>query len=311
MNKKYFGTDGIRGRANIFPLVPHFIEKLAMALALHIGHNGTKKVVIGKDTRSSCYMIEAALCAGFTACGIDVIVLGPLPTPAVCYLTQRYAADFGIMISASHNPYQDNGIKIFDANAEKLSDALEAKIEATLDQSETFHFAGDLGKIQRLNDSMDHYVNFLRQTLPSNFTLSGVRVVLDSANGAAYKAAPLAFKALGAEVINIHDTPNGTNINEKCGAVHPQSLSHRVIQEKAHIGFSFDGDADRIIAVNQAGDIFDGDHIMAILADHKKYDAVVGTSMSNMGFESYFSQKNIQNLKETDGNFLKIIYKSF
>ncbi len=302
MSRKYFGTDGIRGTANKFPMTADVAMKVGMAAGLCF-QRGTHRhrVVIGKDTRLSGYMIENALVAGFTAAGMDVFLLGPIPTPAVAMLTRSLRADLGVMISASHNPYYDNGIKLFGPDGYKLSDEIEARIEGLLDQKEPIPVAGpdDIGRAKRIDGVHDRYVEFAKRTLPRSMSLSGLRIVIDCANGAAYKVAPAVLWELGAEVIALHDEPDGFNVNKECGSTHPLSLSKKVHEVRADIGIALDGDADRMIVVDENGTLIDGDQIMATIAEswHKagrlSGGGVVATVMSNLGLERFLADQGL------------------
>ena len=296
---KYFGTDGIRGRAN----GPKMNAEIAMKVGLAAGHifqRGEHKhqVVIGKDTRLSGYMIENAMVAGFTAAGVNVLQLGPVPTPAVAMLTRSMRADIGVMISASHNPYHDNGIKLFGPDGYKLSDAIEAQIEASLqdDQTELLAGSADIGKAKRIDSAVDRYIEYAKRTLPRACTLNGLRIVVDCANGAAYRAAPRALWELGAEVIEIGTAPNGTNINDGVGSTAPQLLISKVRELRADIGIALDGDADRVIIVDEKANVVDGDQLMAAIAEdwhasqRLSSGGVVATVMSNLGFERHLQK---------------------
>jgi phosphoglucosamine mutase len=297
MSRKYFGTDGIRGRAN---------EKITPELALKIGqaaglifHNGEgrHRVVIGKDTRLSGYMIEYALVAGFTSIGMDPLLVGPMPTPAVALLTRSMRASVGVMISASHNSYEDNGIKLFGPDGHKLSDDIELEIEKLLDSDLTRKLAGsnDLGRARRIDDAQARYIEFAKRTLPRHLTLEGLRIVIDCANGAAYKVAPEALWELGAEVIQIGVEPNGFNINNNVGSTHPGALRAKVRELRADVGIALDGDADRVIMVDENGQVIDGDQLMAVVASSWAQQGLlskpglVATIMSNLGLERHMS----------------------
>lgn len=267
--RQYFGTDGIRGTANLEPMTPETTLRVAMATGAVLNRGEHRhRAVIGKDTRLSGYLIEPALTAGFIAMGLDVILVGPMPTPAVAMLTRSLRADLGVVISASHNPYQDNGIKLFGADGYKLSDAVELEIERKL--AEGFDkdraAAGDLGKASRLEDAAGRYVEYVKQTLSDGRRLDGLKVVLDCANGAAYRVAPKILWELGAEVIELGTEPDGFNINLDVGATEPAALAKRVVAEGADIGIALDGDADRLILVDQHGQVIDGDQVMGLLA---------------------------------------------
>ena len=296
MTRRYFGTDGIRGLANRHPMTSEVALKVGMA-AGHVFRNGSHRhrVVIGKDTRLSGYMIESALLSGFTAVGCDVFLLGPMPTPAVAMLTRSLRADLGVMISASHNKFDDNGIKLFDPDGYKLSDETEAQIEALIDsEAETMLAAPDqIGRATRVESAQERYIEYAKRTLPKNLRLDGLRIVIDCANGAGYKVAPEALWELGAEVIKIGVDPNGRNINHKCGSTAPEALIEKVREVRADIGIALDGDADRVVLINEKGQIVDGDQLMAVIAESwlKREDlaggGIVATVMSNLGLERY------------------------
>ncbi len=303
MAKRYFGTDGIRGRANSFPMTAEIAMKVGMAAGMSFQRgNHRHRVVVGKDTRLSGYMIENAMVAGFCAAGMDVFPLGPLPTPAVAMLTRSLRCDLGVMISASHNPYHDNGIKLFGPDGYKLSDEIEHRIEAMLDQEVDIAMADSdgLGRAKRLDSVHDRYIEFAKRTLPKAMSLSGLRVVVDCANGAAYKVAPAALWELGAEVIAINVEPNGFNINKECGSTHPAGLQKKVHEVRADIGIALDGDADRVVIVDEKGEIVDGDQIMALIAESWQESGrlvgggVVATIMSNLGLERFLDSKGLQ-----------------
>ncbi|WP_284202837.1 phosphoglucosamine mutase [Psychromonas marina] len=290
MTRKYFGTDGVRGKVGEYPITPEFALKLGWAAGRVLSKMGTKKVIIGKDTRISGYMLESALEAGLSAAGLNSVLTGPLPTPAVAYLTTTFRADAGIVISASHNPYYDNGIKFFSASGEKLPDDVELAIEAELDKPMECVDSELLGKAYRMEDAAGRYIEFCKGTFPSSLSLSGLKLVVDCANGAAYHIAPDVFSELGAQVIAIGNTPNGTNINDNCGATSTALIQQRVIDEKADLGIALDGDSDRIMMVDSEGRVADGDQLLYILAKQALINGelkggVVGTLMSNMGME--------------------------
>ncbi|MEO9336425.1 phosphoglucosamine mutase [Mesorhizobium sp. SB112] len=296
MSKRYFGTDGIRGRANKFPMTPDIAMKVGMAAGLSFQRgNHRHRVVLGKDTRLSGYMIENAMVAGFCAAGMDVFLLGPIPTPAVAMLAHSLRADIGVMISASHNPYYDNGIKLFGPDGYKLSDEIEARIENMLDQDIDMALADSdgLGRAKRIDGVHDRYIEFAKRTLPRSMSLSGLRIVIDCANGAGYKVAPAALWELGAEVFAINVEPNGFNINQDCGSTHPASLIKKVHEVRADIGIALDGDADRMLIVDENGTVVDGDQIMALIAeswhqnDRLAGGGIVATIMSNLGLERF------------------------
>lgn len=297
MGKRYFGTDGIRGRAGE-KLTPELAMRVGMAAGLTFDRGEHRnRVVIGKDTRRSGYMIESALTAGFTAVGMDVYLLGPMPTPAVAMLTRSLRADLGVMISASHNPFDDNGIKLFKPDGYKLSDATEAGIELLIDSDMTSKLARgrEIGRAWRDEEARTRYIEYAKRTLPKNTDLSGLRVVLDCANGAAYKVAPVALWELGAEVFTIGVEPDGFNINDNVGSTAPAALIERVKELRADIGIALDGDADRVIIVDEKGEVVDGDQFMAVIAQswHARQQLVgggiVATVMSNLGLERYLN----------------------
>ncbi|TDR37183.1 phosphoglucosamine mutase [Aquamicrobium defluvii] len=295
---RYFGTDGIRGRANKFPMTAEIAMRVGMAAGLSFQRGSHRhRVVLGKDTRLSGYMIENAMVAGLCAAGMDVFLLGPIPTPAVAMLVRSLRADMGVMISASHNPYQDNGIKLFGPDGYKLSDEIEARIEAMLDDGVEMALADPdaLGRAKRVDGVHDRYIEFAKRTLPRSMSLSGLRIVIDCANGAAYKVAPAALWELGAEVIAINDDPNGFNINKECGSTHPAGLQRKVHEVRADIGIALDGDADRVVIIDENGEIVDGDQIMALIAESWHQNGrlsgkgVVSTIMSNLGLERFLA----------------------
>lgn len=290
MSRKYFGTDGVRGKVGEYPITPDFALKLGWAAGRVLSRLGTKKVIIGKDTRISGYMLESALEAGLSAAGINAILTGPLPTPAVAYLTKTFRAEAGIVISASHNPFYDNGIKFFSADGEKLPDEVELAIEAELDKDIECVESHLLGKAQRMDDAAGRYIEFCKGTFPSNLSLAGMKLVVDCANGAAYHIAPNVFSELGAEVTIIGNQPNGVNINEKCGATSMALIQQTVLEHKSDMGIALDGDSDRIMMVDSQGNVIDGDQILFVLAKQalikgQLKGGVVGTLMSNMGLE--------------------------
>ncbi|WP_023604112.1 phosphoglucosamine mutase [Aliivibrio logei] len=288
--RKYFGTDGVRGLVGQAPITPDFVMKLGWAAGKVLAKQGTKKVIIGKDTRISGYMLESALEAGLAAAGLKAKFTGPMPTPAVAYLTQTFRAEAGIVISASHNPYYDNGIKFFSSEGTKLPDDIEMAIEAELDKPMTCVESALLGKASRLNDAAGRYIEFCKSTFPKELSLTGVKMVVDCAHGATYHIAPNVFKELGAEIITIGCEPNGTNINHEVGATDVRALQAKVLEEKADFGVAFDGDGDRIIMVDDLGNKVDGDQIAYIIARDalrrgELKGGVVGTLMTNMGME--------------------------
>ncbi|MEX5565647.1 phosphoglucosamine mutase [Pseudophaeobacter sp. 1A16562] len=300
MTRKYFGTDGIRGRANTGVMTAPFMVDLAAAVGQYFNATSkTRRVVIGKDTRRSCYMLENALTAGFTAAGMDVFALGPLPTPAVGLLTRSMRADLGVMISASHNPHHDNGIKFFGPDGFKLSDQAEREIEAILEAKSVITDSDHIGQVTRLNDSAARYVEYAKTTIPSQVRFDGLKIVVDCANGAAYKAAPEVLWELGAEVIPIGITPSGYNINKGCGSTAPELAAKTVLETGADLAICLDGDADRIIMLDETGTVVDGDQIMALLATSwarkgmLKHNTLVATVMSNLGLETYLAEQGI------------------
>jgi len=295
MTRKFFGTDGIRGRANEEPVTPATILRLAMAAGRRFRRGDHRHlVVIGKDTRLSGYMLEPALAAGFTSMGMDVDLVGPMPTPAVAMLTRSLRADLGVVISASHNPYQDNGIKLFGPDGYKLSDEEELAIEALMDEGAGGLAAAEsLGRAKRLEDAPGRYIEFVKQTFPRGLRLDGLKVVVDCAHGAAYRVAPTVFYELGADVVAIGVQPDGTNINRECGATNPALMREQVVLHGADIGVALDGDADRMIIVDETGAVLDGDQIMALIAtswrraERLRGGGIVATVMSNLGLERY------------------------
>jgi len=290
MARKYFGTDGIRGKIGCHPMTPDFVLKLGWAAGKVLASNGHPLVLIGKDTRISGYMLESALQAGLVAAGVNIRLLGPMPTPAVAYLTRAFRASAGIVISASHNPYDDNGLKFFSGDGTKLPDDVEEEIERWLEMDFKVVSSDELGKVERAKDAAGRYIEFCKRALPNSISLKGLRIVVDCANGATYHVAPDVFKELGAEVIAIGNTPDGININEACGATHVDGLCDAVLRYRADLGIALDGDGDRLIMVDQRGETVDGDEILAIIAHHrhgegKLHGGVVGTLMSNLGLE--------------------------
>ena len=311
MTKKYFGTDGIRGTANKFPMTAEIALKVGMAVgAKFTDGNHRHRVVIGKDTRLSGYVIEPALTAGFAAVGMDVFLVGPVPTPAVSMLTKSMRADIGIMISASHNPYYDNGIKIFKRDGHKLSDQVEAEIEALIDGDITPFLAApqNLGRVKRLDDASNRYIEFVKNSFSKDKTLNGLKIVVDCANGAAYSIAPKILWELGAEVIEIGTSPDGFNINEKCGSTHPEALCAKVLEVKAGIGIALDGDADRLLIVDEKGEAIAGDKLIALIAEklhdrgELKKDTVVITQMSNLALENYLNYIGVSTVRTQVGD---------
>ncbi|HTK35409.1 MAG TPA: phosphoglucosamine mutase [Caulobacteraceae bacterium] len=302
--RSYFGTDGIRGRANTPPMNAEVALRVGLAAGKLFRRDPDRRhlVVIGKDTRLSGYMIEPALVAGFASVGMDVRLFGPLPTPAVAMMTRSMRADLGVMISASHNDFADNGIKLFGPDGYKLSDARESEIEALMDEGlqESLAEPRELGRVQRMDEAQARYIEIAKATFPRNLTLGGLRVVIDCANGAAYKVAPTALYELGAEVKAIGVAPDGVNINSECGSTHPKAMAAAVKEYRADIGIALDGDADRLVICDEHGQIVDGDQIMAIIAGHwaangqLRGGGVVATVMSNLGFERFLGEKGLK-----------------
>ncbi|MFM1869616.1 MAG: Phosphoglucosamine mutase [Pseudomonadota bacterium] len=302
MTRQYFGTDGIRGEVGKFPIVPDFVMRLGYAagqvLAKTATTHGKPTVLIGKDTRVSGYLLEAALEAGFSAAGVDVMLCGPMPTPAIAYLTRALRLSAGVVISASHNPYHDNGIKFFSANGDKLDDAIELQIEAALNESMNCVDSAHLGKAKRLDDAAGRYIEFCKSTFPNHLNLHGLKLVVDCAHGAAYHIAPHVFHELGAEVISIGVQPNGKNINDGVGATAPHALIEKVKEEKADLGIALDGDADRLQLVDASGRLFNGDELLYLIAKSRKdagekVEGVVGTLMTNMAVEKAIQAEDI------------------
>jgi phosphoglucosamine mutase len=301
VSRRYFGTDGIRGRANTHPMTPDVAMRVGMAVGLHYRNGHRQRVVIGKDTRLSGYLIENALTAGFTAVGVDVFLLGPIPTPAVAMLTRSLRADYGVMISASHNPYDDNGIKLFGPDGYKLSDEAEQKIEALIDSDMSAALAksDELGRAKRIDEAIGRYIEAAKRTLPRQMSFEGLRVVVDCANGAGYKAAPMALEELGAEVISLGVEPDGFNINRDVGSTSPKALATMVKERRADLGIALDGDADRVVLVDEKGGIIDGDQLMAVVASYWKDEqrlaggGIVATVMSNLGLERFLQKDGL------------------
>ena len=311
MARKYFGTDGVRGTANAGAMTADMVLKIGMAAGnLYRRGNHRHRVVIGKDTRLSGYMLEQALTAGLLAAGMDVFLFGPLPTPAVAMLTRSMRADLGVMISASHNPYQDNGIKIFGPDGFKLSDAQELEIEAMLDDPKLMSAAASekIGRAKRIEDAQARYIEFAKRTYPKDMTLDGLRIVIDTANGAAYKVAPTALWELGAEIIQIGNEPNGLNINAKCGSTHTDAMCAKVKELRADIGIALDGDADRVIIADDKGRLIDGDQLMALMATswarrgELTGGGLVATIMSNLGLERYLAGQKLSLVRTKVGD---------
>ncbi len=302
MSRKLFGTDGVRGRANTYPVTAEMALALGAAAGRYFRRDGSSahRVVIGKDTRLSGYMLENALTAGLTSTGMNVLLLGPVPTPAVGFLTRSMRADLGVMISASHNPHQDNGIKFFGPDGFKLSDEAEAEIEAILGGAVVPARPENIGRAKRIEDGRGRYQEFVKTTFPAGVRLDGLKVVIDCANGAAYKAAPEVLWELGAEVIPVGVAPNGTNINDRCGSTHTQTAAEAVVAHGADVGICLDGDADRVMILDQSGAVADGDQIMALLAGRWAEDgrlrggALVATVMSNLGLERHLAGRGLR-----------------
>jgi phosphoglucosamine mutase len=313
MPHKYFGTEGIRGHANV-AITPELALRVGQAAGLIFRHGDYRnRVLIGKDTRRSGYMIETALVAGFTSVGMDVLLTGPIPTPAVGMLTRSMRADLGVMISASHNPFDDNGIKLFGPDGFKLSDDVEQKIETLMDSDFTRQLAksGDLGRAKRIDGVQDRYIEFAKRTLPRNLSLEGLRVVIDCANGAGYRVAPEALRELDAEVIAIGIEPNGVNINHECGLTDPTALRQKVKEMRADVGIALDGDADRLLITDERGDIVDGDQLLAVIAESWQADCrlakpgIVATVMSNFRLERYLGNLGLALMRVPVGHVLE------
>ena len=307
--RKYFGTDGVRGLANTFPMTPDIALKLGAAAGRHFRKDQKQhRVVIGKDTRRSSYMFENALTAGFTSTGMDVYLLGPVPTPAVGVLTRSMRADVGVMISASHNSYLDNGIKFFGPDGFKLSDKVELKIEELLDNDIEYSDPQNIGMAKRIDDALGRYMEFAKSAFPRKKLLNGLKVVVDCANGAAYKAAPIVLWELGAEVISIGVDPNGYNINKDCGSTYPQNAANAVLEHGADVGICLDGDADRLILIDNKGNVADGDQLMGLIASQWSSkgqlakNTLVATVMSNMGLERHLNSLDIKLLRTNVGD---------
>lgn len=305
--RKYFGTDGVRGKVGTYPITPDFALKLGWAAGKVLASQGSKTVLIGKDTRISGYMLESALEAGLAAAGLSAAFTGPMPTPAIAYLTRTFRAEAGIVISASHNPYYDNGIKFFSAQGTKLPDEIEEAIEAMLEQQMDCVESAELGKARRINDAAGRYIEFCKGTFPAHLGLEGYKIVVDCANGATYHIAPNVLRELGAEVIEIGTEPNGVNINEKCGATDVRTLQEKVLEVNADIGLAYDGDGDRIMMVDHLGNKVDGDQILFIIAREalrsgQLKGGVVGTLMSNMSLEIALKMLGVPFLRANVGD---------
>ena len=306
MSRKYFGTDGIRGAVGTYPITPEFVMKLGWAAGKVFAQQGKSKILIGKDTRISGYMFESALEAGLTAAGVDSGLLGPMPTPGIAYLTRTFHADAGIVISASHNPYHDNGIKFFSADGTKLDDEIELEIERYLDEPMTTVSSDELGKAFRINDAAGRYIEFCKSTV-RRLKLKGKRIVLDCAHGATYQIAPAVFEELGAEIITIGASPDGLNINKDIGSTSPKQLQQKVVETRADLGIGFDGDGDRVVMVDEKGEVVDGDELLFIMAMHARSrkrlgGGVVGTLMSNLGLELALKKEKIDFVRANVGD---------
>lgn len=307
MKNKYFGTDGIRGRVGEQPVTADFMLRLGRAAGKVLAGGDSRSVVIGKDTRISGYMFESALEAGLAAAGANVALLGPMPTPAIAYLTRTLHACAGIVISASHNPFYDNGIKFFSADGEKLPDEVEQAIEAELEESFSTVASEKMGKAVRIDDAAGRYIEFCKGTIPFEISLRGLKIVVDCANGATYKVAPAVFKELGAEVITVGVKPDGLNINEKCGSTYPEFVSLAVLEHGADLGIALDGDGDRVVMVNARGEVVNGDELLYILATDRQdkgqlQGGVIGTVMSNFGLELALKKREIPFLRSPVGD---------
>ncbi|ASP47295.1 phosphoglucosamine mutase [Cognaticolwellia beringensis] len=305
--RRYFGTDGIRGLVGQYPITPEFVMKLGYAAGRVLAAQGTKKVLIGKDTRISGYMLESALEAGFSAAGIDIGLLGPMPTPGIAYLTKTFRAEAGIVISASHNPFYDNGIKFFSQDGQKLPDDVELAIEAELDKEMSCVESAHLGKATRIADAAGRYIEFCKSNFPSQYSLKGMKIVVDCAHGATYHIAPNVFRELGAEVIEIGTSPNGTNINHECGATSMAAISAAVVEHQADLGVALDGDGDRLMMVDHTGYVIDGDESVYVIACNDLQNGsidggVVGTLMSNMGLELALADMDVPFVRSKVGD---------
>lgn len=305
--RRYFGTDGVRGKVGQYPITPDFVLKLGWAAGRVLAKQGTRQVIIGKDPRISGYMLESALEAGLAAAGLKATLTGPMPTPAIAYLTQTFRAEAGIVISASHNPYYDNGIKFFSSEGTKLPDEVELAIEAELDKELVCVDSSELGKASRMEDAAGRYIEFCKSTFPKNLNLAKLKIVVDCANGATYHIAPAVFKELGADIIAMGVEPNGTNINAGVGATDVKALQQRVVQEQGDLGLAFDGDGDRIIMVDAEGNVIDGDQIAYIIARDalrrgELKGGVVGTLMTNLGMENGLKQLGIPFVRAAVGD---------
>lgn len=305
--RKYFGTDGVRGEVGASLINPEFVMKLGWAVGKVLANGERRKVLIGKDTRVSGYMLESALEAGLSAAGVDILLLGPMPTPGIAYLTRTLRANAGIVISASHNPFHDNGIKFFSAEGRKLPDEIELAIEKQLDNKMVTVKSSELGKAERIDDASGRFIEFCKSTIPSSTRLSGLKVIVDCANGATYHIAPSVFRELGAEVIEVAVEPDGFNINDDCGSTKPEKLQQRVLQEKADLGIALDGDGDRVMMVDHRGELLDGDDLLFIIANElfaegRLHGGVVGTVMTNFGLQQAFEQAGIEFVRSQVGD---------
>ncbi len=307
MKRKYFGTDGIRGRVGDGVMTPEFVLKLGWAAGKVLCEEGNNLILIGKDTRISGYMLESVLEAGLSAAGVNSRLLGPMPTPGIAYLTRTLRASAGIVISASHNPYYDNGVKFFSSEGTKLPDEIEQRIEEEMDKPLTTVSSDQLGKVERIRDASGRYIEFCKSTISSNVRLNGLKIVVDCANGATYHIAPNVFRELGAEVVSIGSEPNGLNINHMCGATDPKKLRMAVIEHHANIGIAIDGDGDRLIMVDENGEVFDGDELLYVISAARQRKnllrgGVVGTLMSNLGLEHALQRQNIEFMRAAVGD---------
>lgn len=307
MARKYFGTDGVRGRVGEGAMTPEFVLKLGWAAGRVLSDHGRGKVLIGKDTRISGYMLESSLQAGLSAAGVDIRLLGPMPTPAIAYLTRTFRASAGIVISASHNPYYDNGVKFFGGDGFKLPDDVEAAIEAEMDKPMTTVDSSKLGKAKRIDDATGRYIEFCKRTLPDSDALYGLKMVVDCANGATYSSAPYVFSEMGAQVITIGAAPNGMNINDDCGATAPKRLADAVVSNQADLGIALDGDGDRLIVVDSDGSVMDGDELLYVIATSRLREGllgggVVGTLMSNLGLEVALKSAGVEFARSAVGD---------
>jgi len=307
MSRKYFGTDGIRGRVGEYPITPDFMLKLGWAAGMAFRKMGACRVLVGKDTRISGYMFESALEAGLSAAGADVLLLGPMPTPAIAYLTRTFHAEAGIVISASHNPHDDNGIKFFSGQGAKLPDEVESMIEELMDAPMTVAESSKLGKVSRINDAAGRYIEFCKSSVPTTTDFAGLKLVIDCAHGATYKVAPNVFRELGAQVTVLSAAPDGLNINDNCGSTHMEALQAAVLIGHADLGIAFDGDGDRVLMVDHTGAIVDGDDLLFIIARDlqersKLHGGVVGTLMSNLGLELAFKDLSIPFVRASVGD---------